>query len=236
MPLERIALLYNRDRLHFNIQSSGADKGSQISPGIIFEDVDNTGNPCYIVRVNFNGTMFGSFSQWVVFDFGNQPYLVRKLAVEVGAKSSHEKVKSLRQKLQFDRWTSENREIVRFDTKFVDELGEKLKRQYKAPSSSETVVTQHTVATELNRNNYQHKMHNLLELEEIERHKIISRYEFLKTLAKCGEYIVITMSVIILLLRRIGVYCFTLFSVTFSTTLFSVTVFSATTHHSVLIF
>jgi hypothetical protein len=48
----------------------------------------------------------------------------------------------------------------------VDELGEKLKRQYKAPSSSESVITQHTVATELNRNNYHHMMHKLLELEQ----------------------------------------------------------------------
>jgi hypothetical protein len=46
--------------------------------------VDNNGSPCFIVRVNFNGTMFGSFSQWVVFDFSTQPVLVRKLSVEVG--------------------------------------------------------------------------------------------------------------------------------------------------------
>lgn len=175
MPLERIALLYNRDRLHFTIQGGNLDKGCQIAPGTMFEDVDDNGSPCFIVRVNFNGTMFGSFSQWVVFDFGTQPVLVRKLSVEVGTKSTHEKVKSLRQKLQFDRWTSENREIIRYETKFVDELGEKLKRQYKAPSSSESVITQHTVATELNRNNYHHMMHKLLELEEITRHQIISR-------------------------------------------------------------
>ena len=175
MPLERVALLYNRDRLHFNIQGSNLDKGCQIAQGTIFEDVDVSGSPCYIVGVNFNGTMFGSFSQWVVFDFGTHPVLVRKLSVEVGTKSTHEKVKFLRQKLQFDRWTSENREIVRFVTKFIDALGEKLKRQYKAPSSSESVITQHTVSTELNRNNYHHKMHKMLELEEITRHQIISR-------------------------------------------------------------
>lgn len=174
--LERVALLYNKDRLHFALQSNDIDRSCQIAQGSVFEDVDSQGLPCYRVKVQFTGTMFGSFSQWVIFDFNVEPVVVRKLSVEVGTMKTHEKVKHLRQKLHFDRWTSENREIIPFKAEHVEEMQRKLKKIYKAADSSHSVVTQHSVATELNCNNYVHKMHKLLHMEEITRHQIISRY------------------------------------------------------------
>ena len=84
-------------------------------------------------------------------------------------------MKKLREQLTFDRWTSQNREIVRQDTDCNHPIEGTLLTKYKEPSSSETVVTQTTVLTELNRHNYRQKMHKLLELEEMTRHQIISR-------------------------------------------------------------
>ena len=46
-------------------------------------------------------------------------------------------------------------------------------QRYKEPSS-EVVVTQDSIR-ELNRHNYVHKMHRMLELEEITQTKLISR-------------------------------------------------------------
>ena len=82
----------------------------------------------------------------------------------------------LRDQLTFDRWTGQNREIVRHDLDCNHPVEGQLLSKYKEPSSSETVVTQTTVMTELNRHNYRQKMHKLLELEEMTRHQIISRY------------------------------------------------------------
>ncbi|GFN76046.1 helicase with Zinc finger domain 2, partial [Plakobranchus ocellatus] len=48
-------------------------------------------------------------------------------------------------------------------------------RVYKDPSAHKDVVTSHTL-TKLNQHNYVHKMHGLLELEEMTRHAIVSRY------------------------------------------------------------
>lgn len=127
------------------------------------------------MEVHFTGNMFGSFNQWVIFDFGTQPVLVRKLYVEVGTVGTHERVRSLREKLQFDHWTAENREIVRYEGANVDELEKRLTSKYKSPTSSDSVISQHSVTTELNWNNYHHKMHQLLEMEEMKRHQIISR-------------------------------------------------------------
>ena len=49
-----------------------------------------------------------------------------------------------------------------------------LLQRYKEPNS-EVVITQDSIR-ELNRHNYVHKMHKMLELEEITQTKLISRY------------------------------------------------------------
>ncbi|KAK3594867.1 hypothetical protein CHS0354_005940 [Potamilus streckersoni] len=183
LPMLRAALLYNRDRLHFSLRSpSTVEKSCQIAPGEVFEDVDDSGMPCYRVTVQFTGGMYGSFQQWVIFDFDTEPVVCRKLTVEVGTQSSHEKVRRLRETLTFDRWTSLNREIVRYDSDATYPYEEKLLQKYKEPASSESVVTQQVVLTELNRHNYIPKMHKLLELEEITRHQIISSYNVCATI------------------------------------------------------
>ena len=73
--------------------------------------------------------MFGSFSQWVVFEMkGIRPVLVRKLSVEVGTREVQKTVEKLRKQLGFDRWTLENRELQPYGSsndKFMDELQRK---------------------------------------------------------------------------------------------------------------
>ncbi|XP_076439727.1 3'-5' exoribonuclease HELZ2-like isoform X2 [Babylonia areolata] len=167
MTLERVALLHHSARLHFHLQTSDGSK-HQIMAGDQCEDRGR-----YRVKVHFTGGMFGSYSQWVVFDFGTKPVLVRKLNVELGQKSVHDKVKDLRQKLAFDRWTGENRQVIPYQYTY-DDFTLKLNQTYKEPSS-EAVVT-HDSVRELNQHNYVHKMHRLLELEEITRHKLISSF------------------------------------------------------------
>ncbi|OWF53235.1 helicase with zinc finger domain 2-like [Mizuhopecten yessoensis] len=185
LSLQKLALLYNKDRLHFSLVGKGLVGHCQIAQGTSCEEVD-LGEPCYRVQVKFTAAMFGSFSQWVIFDFGREPVLVRKLSVEVGTMHMHEKIRTLRQQLQFDRWTSENRVIVKNEAEWVDDLEKMLTNKYKAPSAADSVVTQNSLVTELNRNNYIHKMKKLLELEEITRHQVIAEYN-LEVTIDCVE-------------------------------------------------
>ncbi|XP_041364208.1 uncharacterized protein LOC121379626 [Gigantopelta aegis] len=178
-PLLKTALLLDKDRLHFTIQMEDG-RNHQITQGDVFEDVDNHGNDCYRVIIQFTGRMFGSFSQWVIFDFGTYPVLVHKLSVEVGNQDVHNVVKALRQKFSVYRWTNQNREIVR-QPEPSNPVDDQLLQKYKIPDASECVVTQDSIITELNRNNYIHKMHKLLELEELTRHQIISSYNIQTT-------------------------------------------------------
>ena len=55
--------------------------------------------------------MFGSFMQWITFDFGSRPVLVRKLNVELGVQIVQEKVQQLRKQLDFFRCISINVEV-----------------------------------------------------------------------------------------------------------------------------
>lgn len=100
-----MALLFNKDRLHFSLvgEQIERERTYQIAPGDSFATDDLSGIPTYSVHVQFVGGVFGSFMQWVVFDFGTKPVLVRKLGVELGTQFVQDKVKTLRQKLTFDR-------------------------------------------------------------------------------------------------------------------------------------
>lgn len=101
--LEKVALLHNKDRLHFSLVADDQDAYCQVASGESFQESELLTPPSYRVEVRFNGGMFGSFSQWVVFDFGMRPVLVHKINVELGTVFVQEKVKKLREKLKFDR-------------------------------------------------------------------------------------------------------------------------------------
>ena len=84
---------------------------------------------------------------------------------------------SVQQELQLDRWTSDNCSIVAFEETTVPAGPDaKLLEQYKLPADVNAIINTETIHSELNANNYTHRMHSLLWLEEYTRMKIISQY------------------------------------------------------------
>lgn len=76
------------------------------------------------------------------------------------------------------RWTSDNRQVVWMDSSkqaIEGDLNTELLQRYKAPGSADAVITQQTVGVELNRHNYVHKMHKLLQIEELTQAQIMAR-------------------------------------------------------------
>ena len=77
------------------------------------------------------------------------------------------------------RWTASNREICPYDdeeqARTERGLPGQLMRKYRAPDSAEAIVNQQSMGVDLNRHNYVHKMHSMLQLEELERCHIINR-------------------------------------------------------------
>ena len=94
----KVALLNDEYRHHFVIESR-ANPNCQLIDRITRETSGNE----YCVKVNFNGGLFGVFTQTVVFDFNSRPVIIRKLKVELGDRASLAKVVDLYNKLHFDR-------------------------------------------------------------------------------------------------------------------------------------
>ena len=103
MRLEHVALLHDKDRLHFSLVAEDIDPPYQLASGDSFNLTEKLGSHIYEVGVKFQGNMFGSFTQTIAFDFGMRPVLTQKFVVEVGTHFVQEKVKNLREKLKFFR-------------------------------------------------------------------------------------------------------------------------------------
>ena len=83
-------------------------------------------------------------------------------------------VEELRKNLDFSRWTSQNKKVVHSSDFGPDEFDDQILTRYKEPVSVDDIVTSDSLK-ELNCHNYVHKMHKLIELEEITRHRIVAR-------------------------------------------------------------
>ena len=174
-----MALLHDYDRIHFSLQGQGLPERTQLAEGEQLRLPGSTTVPLYSVSVQFQGDLFGSFTQWVAFDFGTKPITIRKLNVEVGVSFVQDNVKKLREKLNFDLWTSENRNIIFFNQEEMESYQKsfmgRLHSKYRVPTAAD-VANQRSLGVELNRHNYVHKMHDLLYLEELTQSQIISRW------------------------------------------------------------
>jgi len=175
-----VALLYDSSRLHFTLNSTRALDSQQLAGGDLFqtESDGNVHRYRYAVTVKFDSEKTGFFSQRVIFDFGCRPVVGRTLSVNMHSTVElQERVISLQQELQLERWTGDNCRIVGFEDEpaVSAELDAKLLEQYQLPTDINAIINTETINSELNANNYTHRMHSLLWLEEYTRMKVISR-------------------------------------------------------------
>ena len=113
------------------------------------------------LTVSFSSSLFGTFDQSVVFDFGKKPYLVRKLTADVHSQSwSLDPVISHNvQDAAF--WDERSVQVVKFVHETDEALQrEHLSRKYRLPMGVQ-IPTQNLTC-----NNYKAIMHALLYVEE----------------------------------------------------------------------
>jgi len=176
--LQKVALLYDSSRQHFTLNSTDALDSEQLAAGDKFQTRSNNAYRYrHAVTVKFDSEKTGFFSQCVIFDFGGRPVVGRTLSMNMHSTlECQERVISLRQELQLDHWTSDNCNIVPFKEPTVSVgLDSKLLEKYKLPTDINAIINTETINSELNENNYTHRMHSLLWLEEYTRMNVISR-------------------------------------------------------------
>jgi len=172
--LQFVALLCDSSRLHFTLESTCALDNNQLAAGDLFQT--KSGN-AYRIRVKFNSETIGFFTQRVIFDFGYRPVIGRTLSMDIHRTvKSQKRVLSVQQELQIARWTSDKCRIIPFDAEAPGPVAvdAKLLARYELPSDINAIINADTINSELNRNNYSHRMHSLLRLEEFTRMNIIS--------------------------------------------------------------
>ncbi|XP_071943704.1 3'-5' exoribonuclease HELZ2-like [Antedon mediterranea] len=162
--LKRIGLLHDEHRSQFFLSHPEKEVRPQVCPGNMIMDEYGA----YNIDVHFTTHKLGSFHQWVVFDFGKKPIMFRELKVLVGAEGECESNSKSQSTII---WDTSNTEIIRSTEPSSSD--EDLLRKYKPPSANLNI--DYLNESELTRENYKHRMHNMVNLEERDRMKMINR-------------------------------------------------------------
>ncbi|XP_054723440.1 probable helicase with zinc finger domain, partial [Uloborus diversus] len=186
--LKHVALLYETHRNHFRISllRSGRVSGiKEYNLGPHCQEWSNADNneykyDQYTCKVRFLTSIYGTFRQAIVFDFGFEPVLVQKLCVDVVSSSDMEKLQQARDTaVSFtERWSSNDVTVVPFENRpySLGEREECLLTCYPAPNGNKFTVTQSVMEPTITKNNYCARQHELLYIEEMAQYELLSRY------------------------------------------------------------
>ncbi|XP_077785536.1 3'-5' exoribonuclease HELZ2 isoform X3 [Podarcis muralis] len=183
-PLVHVALLKRVPGAAFYLAGSGLKRGLTYASGERFKAV-RASPPATEVEVCLECQTFGVYEQWLVFDFGARPVLLRKLQARVGQREAPWQVdpSSVGQSsrfVDFERWHSGNRVVV----PSVERTGQELEllAKYKAPSLS-LDFQRGAQGKPIARLNYREQMHNFLFREEEAQEALIAKLNFQVTIS-----------------------------------------------------
>ena len=134
----------------------------------------------YRIKLHFTSQIFGTFRQSVVFDFGIEPVLMRRVSVDAVSPSNQRQLEEARETMMCvsERWDGTNKTILDFVPKssFGMEEDKGLLSYYIPPHSTDELFNHSVLDKTLTKNNYRSRVHDLLYIEEIARFKDMSRY------------------------------------------------------------
>lgn len=184
------------------LSSSSSTDNNNSSTG---DDSSSTTEPLeHRVKMGFSTDIYGTFRQSIVFDFGDEPVLVRHVCVDVIPVTDADKIQEIRKEIVLSsaqRWDGENSIICPFITTMgphlttaaiiADEEWEKeLLERYPCPRASTFTLTQSTITEKkLTKNNYRSRIHELLYVEEIARYEQVARYNLTTKLRVTSNYL-----------------------------------------------
>ncbi|XP_032805667.2 3'-5' exoribonuclease HELZ2 [Petromyzon marinus] len=191
-PLSQVALLQSDPDISFQLVGQGLGETCVEAKGDVFaitpatdpgknqgvslnpQDGDKASHHA-IVQVSFKATRYGSYQQWLVFDFGSEPVLKKELHVEVvdaAAKRvdlgnvGHVPVMST-------RWHSGNRTVMLLRDYSEDD--HRLLARYKRPAVTLDPLAKRPLPPQITADNYQQSLHTALYREEAAQETVLSR-------------------------------------------------------------
>ncbi|GIY93821.1 probable helicase with zinc finger domain [Caerostris extrusa] len=199
-PLRHIALLYETHRNHFRIHYLKTPRTElnefDLGPNCqewSSADSNSYSEENYIVKVRFITAIYGTFRQDLIFDFGFEPVLVKKLCVDVVSITDMEKLQQAREEVvsYTERWSSSDVSVIPFENRPypIGEQEKNLLACYPPPSGQKFTMTQNAMEVALTENNYCARQHELLNIEEMSQYELLSRYNVQATLSLVDRYL-----------------------------------------------
>ncbi|XP_035199444.1 helicase with zinc finger domain 2 isoform X2 [Oxyura jamaicensis] len=177
MPLQHVALLKRDPGATFYLSGNGLSRGLHYLRGEHVATLPSS-PPVALVEVSMECCTLGVFEQWVVFDFGSRPVLLRKIKVKVGRRDAPQHVPATSSRedgraANFVRWDRGNRIIVRSMPRTSEDVD--LLAKYKPAALSLDYRREGGVNAAVTRLNYRERMHSFLFCEEEAEQALIAK-------------------------------------------------------------
>lgn len=173
-PLLHVALLKQELGADFSLVAPCLPPGRLYARGERFR-VPAASPARFQVEVRVQSTSFGSFEQWVVFDFGRRPALLRKLVLQLGQAQGPglrgEPARGRPEELQ--RWHGGSRHVVPGVERTAEQVA--LLAKYKAPDLALDFSPGGLAPGPISCTNYRQRMHQFLYEEEAVRQELVAK-------------------------------------------------------------
>lgn len=172
-PLQHVALLRQEPGAAFSLVVPRLPPGQLYAQGERFCVPDHPTE--FRVGVCVQSASFGTFEQWVVFDFGRRPVLLRKLELQLGQVHcpglSGTPAPGHREELE--RWHTGNRHVVPGVERTAEQAA--LMAKYKVPALALEFQRSGPAPGPLSHTNYRQRMHQFLYEEEAAQQELVAK-------------------------------------------------------------
>ncbi|XP_054323489.1 3'-5' exoribonuclease HELZ2 [Pongo pygmaeus] len=183
-PLLHVALLKQEPGADFSLVAPGLPPGRLYARGERFRVPSSTAD--FQVGVRVQAASFGTFEQWVVFDFGRRPVLLQKLGLQLGQGHRPGPCRNLalRHPEEMERWHTGNRHVVPGVERTAEQTA--LMAKYKGPALALEFNRSGLASGPISPTNYRQRMHQFLYEEEAAQQQLVAKLTlrgqvFLKT-------------------------------------------------------
>lgn len=171
-PLQHVALLKQEPGADFSLVAPRLPLGRVYAQGERFR---LPGRPAgYQVAVCVQGTSFGTFEQWVVFDFGRRPALLRRLELQLGQERRPAGTPAPGRHEELERWHTGNRHVVPSVERTAEQAA--LMAKYKVPALALEFRHGGPAPGPLSCANYRQRLHQFLYEEEATQQQLVAKY------------------------------------------------------------
>ena len=172
-PLLHVALLKQEPGADFSLVAPGLPPGRLYARGERFRVPSSTAD--FQVGVCVQAASFGTFEQWVVFDFGRRPVLLQKLGLQLGQGRRPGPCRNLAlgHPEEMERWHTGNRQVVPGVERTAEQTA--LMAKYKGPALALEFNRSGLASGPISPTNYRQRMHQFLYEEEAAQQQLVAK-------------------------------------------------------------